>query len=342
MNFNPKNEFDFLKNQAFVLWVNHQNQEETELWHRWLHENTSKAEYFHKAKAIINSFQFSGEEKIDDSRLDSIREKLLGISVKHNQNENHIGTKKLNSNWHLSKWAMAASIALIFTMGTLIYSYITDLHSNSWTEVITEKGERKHIILPDGSSVMLDSHSSMEYISDFESDRRVKLTGRAFFEVKKLNGKQFEVFSDMFGVKVLGTSFDMNTDEKRGSGHVALVTGKVKVKIENAEEIGLLPNEAAYIDLGENKITKGAFDTDQILGWRQNILKFKDESYKVVFERISNWYGVEFIYHESLDLNGLYSATYRDQKLDDILKGLAYASELQFEIKADKVFVSKQ
>lgn len=343
MKFNPKSEYDFLKNEDFVLWVNHQKEQDTDLWHNWIQENPDKAEYFHKAKAIVNSFQYSGDEKIDDVRLNSIREKLLEVHVTPRENVAQFENKKTSFNWKKYKWVAAASVILFLVLGGLSWSYLnTGNHEGAnWVTVSTDRGERRNVMLPDGSSVILDSNSSLEYLTDFDQGRKVNLKGRAFFEVKKQNGETFEVSSEQFAVNVLGTSFDMNTDKDRGNGHVALVTGKVNVTMKNDEEVNLLPSDAAYINFESNHLSKGSFDEDQILGWRKNILKFKDESYKIVFERISNWYGVEFIYDESLDLKGLYSATYRDQKLDDVLQGLGYASDLKFQIKSDSVYVTE-
>lgn len=341
MNFNPKNEYDFLKNQDFVLWVNHQNKQDTERWHRWLQEHPDQTEYFHKAKAIINSFQYSGDERIDDTRLNTIREKLIALHDVQPKNISRFEKKNKATRWHYYKWA-AASVALFFVLGVLSLTYlkIGKLQDSNTVKVSTERGERKNVRLPDGSSVTLDSYSSIEYLADFEDGRQVNLNGRAFFEVQKQNGKPFEVFSTEFEVKVLGTSFDMNTDQNRGNGHVALVTGKVNVKMESSEELALRPSQAAYINFEDNTISKGDFDDDQILGWRKNILKFIDEPYPIVFERIANWYGVEFIYDKNLQLEGLYSATYRNQKLDDVLEGLGYSSDLKFTIKSDQIHVS--
>ncbi|SFU18717.1 ferric-dicitrate binding protein FerR, regulates iron transport through sigma-19 [Algoriphagus locisalis] len=343
MKFNPKSEYDFLKNEDFVLWVNHQKGQDTEYWHHWVQKNPDKAEYFHKAKAIVNSFQYSGDEKIDDLRLKTIREKLLEAYGNPRKNIAHLENKSTNSNWKKYKWLAAASVILFLVLGGLSWTYLKTDYSESanWVTVSTDRGERRNVMLPDGSSVILDSNSSLEYLTDFDRGRKVHLKGRAFFEVKKQNGETFEVSSDHFAVNVLGTSFDMNTDKDRGNGHVALVTGKVNVRMQNEEEVNLLPLDAAFINFESNQLRKGSFDEDQILGWRKNILKFKDESYKIVFERISNWYGVEFIYDKSLDLKGLYSATYSNQKLDDVLQGLSYASDLKFQIKSNLVYVTE-
>lgn len=343
MKFNPKSEYDFLKNEEFVLWVNHQRVQDTEMWHKWLLQNPDKSEYFHKSKAIINSFQYSGDEKIDELRLNTILENLSETIGSKSQRNLKFKNKPHASKWQNYKWAVAASVLLVIVLGALSWTYLktgAEKDENLIT-VFTDRGERKTVMLPDGSSVILDSYSSIEYSSDFEKARQVKLDGRAFFEVKKQNGKPFEVISKGFDVVVLGTSFDMNTDQNRGDGHVALVTGQVNVTMGNGKKVNLEPDQAAYISFETNEISKGTFDSDQILGWRTNILKFKDESYQVVFERIANWYGVEFIYNENINLEGLYSATYQNQKLDEILQGLSYSTDLKFEIKSNEVYVSQ-
>ncbi|MBN7816289.1 FecR family protein [Algoriphagus pacificus] len=341
MRFNPKSEYDFLKNEQFVLWVNNSGEIGHQYWDNWLKNNPEKEEFFNKAKSIIHSFQYAGDEKIDQNRLNDIL-----VNIKSGQgsakifdfeNEEIEPTRRLVNTRRIA----AATILFFLAFGALTWNYFnSQTNKEDWVAVSTEKGERRLVQLPDGSSVTLDSYSSLKYLTDFEEGRKVILEGRAFFDIKKMEGKTFEVSSKALSVKVLGTSFDMNTDQNRGNGHVALVTGLVNVKAKDGKTLDLVPDQAAFLNFENEQLSKGEFDKDQILGWRENVLKFKDEPYGVVFERISNWYGVEFIYEDSLDLKGLYSATYHDQKLDDVLLGLSYASDLKFQIKSDSIYVS--
>ena len=104
--------------------------------------------------------------------------------------------------------------------------------------------ETRNVILPDGSSVLLNRHSSLSYPKRFKSDNReVQLTGEAYFEVSKDQKHPFIVQTEHINVQVLGTHF--NVDAYRNSPEVktTLLTGSVAVSNKrNSVRMILKPN----------------------------------------------------------------------------------------------------
>ncbi len=104
-------------------------------------------------------------------------------------------------------YGIAASIALFILVGIYFISRST---TQNWTEVRTAANETKTIMLADGSKVSLNQNSSFSYPENFQVDNRtVKLTGEAFFEVKKAEGKRFTIFAQGTKTEVIGTSFNL-------------------------------------------------------------------------------------------------------------------------------------
>ena len=108
-------------------------------------------------------------------------------------------SNKLNYKWSFS---IAATLAILFGLFFLM--------STNEISHKTAFGEQKIIELPDGSQVTMNSKSLIEFNPDsWESNRILKLSGEAYFKVKK--GSQFTVNTDNGNVIVLGTEFNVNS-----------------------------------------------------------------------------------------------------------------------------------
>lgn len=98
-----------------------------------------------------------------------------------------------------------------------------------WQTIIAEQEDRS-ILLPDGSSVYLRENSELSYPEVFASSvREVKIRGEAFFEVTPNSEQPFIVDASGLSVKVLGTSFSVQTSDQGNEISVILVEGKVSL-----------------------------------------------------------------------------------------------------------------
>ena len=98
------------------------------------------------------------------------------------------------------------------------------------------EGSEREVTLPDGSTVRLRRNSAIAYASNFSDNRKVELSGDAFFSVAKRDGQPFEVLYNDMTVRVLGTEFLLNTTQacsmvtlKSGAVEVASATRSVKL-----------------------------------------------------------------------------------------------------------------
>jgi ferric-dicitrate binding protein FerR (iron transport regulator) len=122
--------------------------------------------------------------------------------------------------------------------------------SNAYTIIISPKGQRTQVVLPDKSKVWLNSNTTIKYPSNFnQKDRRVYIDGEAFFDVTHNQSKPFIVNTSSFDIKVYGTTFNVTAYKGDNTIETTLVKGKIsitgiKIKGNNAEEIILKPNES--------------------------------------------------------------------------------------------------
>lgn len=155
------------------------------------------------------------------------------------------------------KIAVAASITgVIIVSGYALKDYITGYVSPVKTVVVaTEKGMRKHLVLPDSTQVWLEGGSSFSYPGVFKGEERiVNLQGEAFFEVAQDAGHPFVIQTPLLSTRVLSTSFNVRAYDLK-KAEVVVVTGKVMVKEggleaqnENAQQIVVRSNHKVSYD----------------------------------------------------------------------------------------------
>ncbi|GAB2785854.1 DUF4974 domain-containing protein [Rhabdobacter roseus] len=198
-------------------------------------------------------------------------------------------------------WQMAAVWVGILLMVGLGYYQVsrTDQHV-----ITTEAGQRRTVLLPDGSRVILNSSSTLTYPSRWAShkDRRVKLEGEAFFDIAHHEERPFYVHTSRLEIKVLGTAFNVKSDKKSQTHETTLVRGKVVVRDLEAPdqpETVLKPNERAIYNQEAVKIKTPVAPSDQNYYWQKAHLIFEDEPIQVIADELEKWYNVSIVIEEA-------------------------------------------
>jgi transmembrane sensor len=109
-------------------------------------------------------------------------------------------------------------------------------------------GATDHLVLVDGSDIVLDNGSKLELSSHFNSDNReVTLDGNAFFNVAK-SSSPFTIKVKDNSITVLGTQFYI--EDSDDGIRIDLIEGKVKIEDKNGKTTFLLSNQTAFIGEG--------------------------------------------------------------------------------------------
>ncbi len=236
--------------------------------------------------------------------------------------QNQIEVKKIEKPTFKSKFAIAASIIVLF--GTWL-SY--DLFFETKQLVyVSQNMETKEIILPDDSKVVLNANSSLKY-SEASGKRRVNLSGEAFFEVKRDTSNPFIITTKDVGVAVLGTSFNVKSYD-RVPTVVTVRTGKVKVDFEERnQEVVLIKNEEVAL-VGKQLYKRSTIDHN--IDWITGKLVYHDTPLSTIFEDLSLWYGIEI--RASNDIKKIkYTATISlDKDLKDFLRSLEISESINY------------
>ncbi|MDL2255351.1 FecR domain-containing protein [Parabacteroides sp. OttesenSCG-928-K15] len=160
-------------------------------------------------------------------------------------------------------------------------------------ELYIPSGQRARITLPDGTSVWLNAQSTLQYPSVFKKERKVRLSGEAYFDVAKHRGKPFIVETEHFNIMALGTAFNVCSYPGSVSHNTILVEGSVKIYKPNEESAGIIltPNQQLFYENGIFS-TKMLADKDVLL-WKEGIYCFKDECLDSIIKKLELYFDVK-------------------------------------------------
>jgi transmembrane sensor len=265
---------------GFVRWVRGGDDDTARFWEQWTADHPERSEVVEAAQQLVRALRF--EETPPDTK------KIDGLWDRINEEIDASAEAPVARPARLRRlrWLgyVAAAVALI-----LLVLQLWDVNG-TWEVVRTEAGQRLTYVLPDSSVIELNAASTIQYRpARFARERRVRLTGEAFFDVAK--GPSFIVEADRGEVIVLGTSF--NVRARKDDFSVDCFTGRVEVKLRrhNAREV-LTAGRGTRIT-EENTLETYTFDESKTAGWRKERIYFEEASLGAVFNQLERQFDID-------------------------------------------------
>lgn len=247
---------------------------------------------------------------------------------------------------------VAAFLILPLLIATLYFATKTptqQIADTVWHTIETPAGIHSEFILPDGTKVYLNSKTTLSYPVVFNKHTRdVKLTGEAYFEVAENREHPFIVNTGKIKVEVTGTEFKASNYPDENLTEIVLASGKVNLfqgeYSKNRNILGaMIPGEKATFYEKEDKIYFEKVDVDKYISWKEGILMFRDDSMPEVVRRLNRWFNVDIRLTGNTLKNYVYTATFQDESLVQILDLLKMSAPINYKIrprerKPDKTF----
>ena len=234
----------------------------------------------------------------------------------------------------------AAAVLLVFGLGmTAQYFGSKALHQRllyaSDTKIEVPLGQMSNVVLPDGTTVQLNSGSQLLYSGNYSSGKRtVQLEGEAYFHVSKDKEHPFVVQTQALDFKVYGTSFNVQAYPDDQEVNTTLVEGSLGVINKNGTEFTrLVPGDNIKYQKSSNHYVVSKVNLDLYTSWTNGLITFRNESLKEIAKRLDRWYNVEIIIKNPELENQLYFGTIMKNKpIDQILEVLRLTSNLKYRI----------
>lgn len=285
------------------------------------------------------------QEALNDSRVvDEIpserREELKNEMFRAVQNRLGLKRKEPVSIFRSRNlYKVAASLLILVAVASVWYKNVPDVvseyHADATVEIQTKYGERRTVILPDESSVVLNGNSKLRYSPNWSTieSREVWIDGEGFFAIQHTrNHQKFIVHTrEGLNVEVLGTKFNVRARE-HGS-EVLLTEGKVKLNVDNKSEspVYLSPGELATMK--QNTLSKRVVKDVEYTSWIKSKLVFDKMPLSELAQILHDTYGLNVTFQNDDLKDRQLSGEIASATADDIL----YAIAETFNIKVTKM-----
>ena len=204
----------------------------------------------------------------------------------------------------------------------------------------------RHLTLPDGTSVILKSGSTLHYPEAFDGNtREVTLRGEAYFDVKHMNSRPFIIHTGIVKTTVLGTAFDIKAWPRQENVIVSVTRGKVRVEDDKKVLAVLTVNQSVNYDLRNTGAKQQTVNAEEVVNdWTKQDLLFNRVPFESIAQVLSKRYGKNVtISNAQLANTQITSSFSGTESLENILDILcAINVNTQYTINANEVTITSK
>lgn len=339
--------------------------EEKECLHDWIKESKSNKKLFFEMKDIWEVSHASADNRFDsDESWDKFRNQIEMNEVEEEE--------EVRSHFLFSFLKIAAIVITSVGFSWLVFSKMPPkAQLSAKNEVITPKGSKTQIILPDGTKVWLNAESKLTYYSDYDGEKRdVFLSGEGFFEVVKNPNKPFIVKTGKIDIKAYGTAFNVKSYPSDRFVETTLINGVVTIeRVSTKKTLAILkPNQKSifYKDdirpslsnimkLNKQKILRDSIievnapenillaqtNTELQTAWKEQKLYFTSETFDEIATKLERWYGVTIHLQSNDLLNERFTGRFtHNEPLVQVLEAIKITTPITYSVKLNDVYIN--
>lgn len=246
--------------------------------------------------------------------------------------------------------AMQSGVKITKTAdGQIVYQVTAqaDTDNGKYNVLEAPKGGQYQIVLIDGTKVWLNSASVLKYPARFSaSERKVELTGEAYFEVAKNKKQPFRIITDKQEIAVLGTHFNVNAYSDESDTKTTLIEGSVKVSsltsplspTAGSDNLILKPGQQSVLHHGAFNIKN--VDTEEAIAWKNGYFVFENDNMDMIMRKLERWYDVEVAYTGAEGNRTKVMGTIdKNTDLAEVLKLLEATGKFKFKTEGRRITI---
>lgn len=295
----------------------------------------------------------SSEEEHLQKAEDELSEKKIEDEIGRESSSRKISKARILT-WITASVAVAASLFLFIFRSSQEISQPTEFSMELFSEVTSPKQVEQTlsdgycvvstpaatttlVTLSDGTRVMLNANSTLEYPASFDDAevREVRLKGEAHFEVTKNPHRPFVVKAGEMQTQVLGTIFDVKAYRK-DAPKVTLMQGKVKVS--NADtEVEMRPGQTATLQADKIVVSKASSSASD---WLEGDFDMDQVTLAEAMSDIGAWYNKTVVFQSQANMDKLIHFRFsRRASLQEIITALNEMGVAKVRIEKGKIMV---
>jgi transmembrane sensor len=307
---------------------------ETELFNQWVKSSAKNGELFAQLKEVyhLSSFGHHSAQANWERVVDKVRSGYTVPDFIELPLPARAGNRLLSS----PLLRVAATIAVL--IGISVFLWVVVFNPEQLIVSGNDLNKNEPYRMEDGSLVFLNGDSEISISNRFGSkEREVLLTGEAYFDVKRDAAKPFVVKANSTITKVLGTSFNVYSDQ---SGHVkvSVTSGLVEFTEQEADDIlQISEGEQGTFDPVEKTVEKFMITDPNFQAWRTGVFIFRDTPIDQALEMLGEHYSRIFLLEGIGDRIGSITTTFDNQPLAAVQEELSLLLNAKTESKNDTI-----
>jgi ferric-dicitrate binding protein FerR (iron transport regulator) len=208
-----------------------------------------------------------------------------------------------------------------------------------YNTISTPRGGQYQIILPDGTAVWLNAATYMRFPTAFTGkERRVEISGEAYFEVATNKAMPFIVSVNGSAIKVFGTHFNVMAYTDEPVLKTTLFEGSVEF-YNSGMSAALKPGQQAELNShGQIRVINDA-DIQEIMAWKNGYFYFERANIETVMRQIARWYNIDVVYQNRKTADLFHADIPRNTSLSEVLKALEIAGGVKFKLEGHTITV---
>lgn len=249
------------------------------------------------------------------------------------------------------RYSVIAAAALAFIIIVLAaYNQGRETLLKQFGDVVVEApfGAKTELWLPDSTHIWLNAGSRLAYSQNFGlKERKLQLSGEAFFVVNKRYHQPFDVQTKELSVRVLGTKFNFRNYEDDASASVNLLEGSVALTNKMNEQndiITLRPKQKAVLDKRRGVIAVSAAKVHSVSEWTEGSIFFDEIPMEDIVRELNRSYNVKIrIMDEELSHTCFYASfNQREQSIDKVLEIFKATHQISYRMQGDEILLYKR
>ncbi|MEZ5105617.1 MAG: DUF4974 domain-containing protein [Draconibacterium sp.] len=297
----------------------------------WLAQGEENKQTFEELKSIWEGASGSEFTKQD---LDNAIQRFLR-KIRSQANAKPRERKLVVFLRYAAVFIIAFSLPLIF----LYFNQSAEKQaSNSYTTVLCAYGDKTAVVLPDSSTVWLNSGSHLTFANNFEADvRKLTISGEGYFTVKEDKERPFIVDANGVDVQVFGTEFDVKAYPDEEIVAVTLVKGSVQVTHEDEETL-IKPGQKYIFEKKANvAAVSDLTDMSSEIEWINGRLVFRNESLSDLELTLERWFDVEIEFADDVVKTRRFSGILERESILEVISYFGISQYVGYSIKGNVI-----
>ena len=242
----------------------------------------------------------------------------------------------------LQRSAVAACVSAVLFVVALPELVVSS--KNEWVTLQVPMGKIDSLTLADGSRIVLNGGSSLNYPKRFRgAERMVELQGEGFFDIHSDPSHPFLVECDDIKIKVTGTKFNLKSYGVDRSIVAELISGSIQaIHTTTARVVNVVPGERVVYNRETKTFEKERFNTSELFDWMHDRYRFHDTPFVEVVKSLERGFGKTFIVEcDALKRVRITANFVNVETLEEIMTVLEKATDIRYTISDDVITIQK-